>query len=482
MSGSDAAGGEIVEVMLSWGGDWRDGGQGSVLGTKYLRPGERFSVGERKRKGTKAGEEGCDALVPSEVLGATEADLVMYGTGGALVLPPSGAQVWVDAFPAPAGPITLARDQVVEVAIGAFTLRARLVESEAFVSAFAPAEEASKYGGFALSALAHVSCLAALALFLPALGATDDEEITRDQLLTMQHLLSASAEREEEAKEAEVVAPAEAAEDHGASGGGRAIGKAGAMGTPNAPQAAGHWSAAGDNPRELQSLSHEEKQALVKDFGMLGLLATMNADPNAPTVPWGDVLGGADRESHLGALFGPDPADSWGIGGLALGRNDEGGGGNNLGTGINDVGELSQSLDRRIGGNDPGGFGHGCGGKPCFLGRHEVGAKLRMPREIVTNGHLPGEVIQRIIRQNAGRFRACYEGGLRTNPSLEGRVEVRFIIDRQGQVSVAQDGASDLPNAAVRSCIVKSFYALSFPSPDNGTVTVVYPIALTPAS
>jgi hypothetical protein len=376
----------------------------------------------------------------------------------------------------------LAPGQVVDVAIGQFTLRARFVEAEMLASSFASSVEASDYGGLALSALAHLSCIAALALFLPALGATDDAEISRDQLLTMQHLLTASAEREQEAEEADTQAPADAPEDHGASGGGRAVGKSGAMGTPNAPQVQAHWSAAGDSPRELQSLSHEEKQALVKDFGMLGLLATMNADPNAPTVPWGDVLRGADRESHQGSIFGADPGDTWGIGGLNISGPDEGGGGNSLGIGINDVGGLSASLDRRVGSGDPGGWGKGCGGKPCLLGgTHKVGAGLRMPREITTNGRLPRDVIQRIIRQNAGRFRACYESGLRTNPSLEGRVEVRFIIDRQGQVSVAQDGSSDLPSDGVRSCIVKSFYSLSFPSPDNGTVTVVYPMVLTPA-
>jgi hypothetical protein len=81
-----------------------------------------------------------------------------------------------------------------------------------------------------------------------------------------------------------------------------------------------------------------------------------------------------------------------------------------------------------------------------------------------------------------GMYRACYEGGLRTNPSLEGRVVVKFMIDRTGQVSMAQDGGSDLPNDAVNRCIVQSFYSLSFPTPDSGSVTVTYPIVLTPAS
>jgi len=42
------------------------------------------------------------------------------------------------------------------------------------------------------------------------------------------------------------------------------------------------------------------------------------------------------------------------------------------------------------------------------------------------NGRLPPEVIQRIVRQNFGRFRNCYESSLRTNPSLTGRVAVKF--------------------------------------------------------
>ena len=465
-------GGDVVEVISFRGAVT---GTECVLATKYLRPGDRFAVGEA---------EGCDVLVPNEVLRAPRVDLVTYDAGGAVVVPPHGAQVWVNGLPAPAEPATLTRENAIDLAVGAFSLRARLVEAEAFASSFAPAaEDASKYGGFALSALAHVSCLAALALFLPALGGTDDEEISRDQFLTMQHLLTASAEREQEAKEAEEPAPAATAEDHGASGGGRAIGKAGAMGTPNAPQNAGHWSAAGDEARELQSLSREAKQALVKDFGILGLLATMNADPNAPTVPWADVLRGADRASHLGGLFGADPADSWGIGGLTLGGADEGAAATTSALGSTRSAASRRRSTDASATHDPGGFGKGCGGKPCLLGgTHEVGAKLRMPREITTNGRLPRDVIQRIIRQSAGRYRACYETGLRTNPALEGRVEVRFVIDRAGQVSTAQDGSSDLPNDAVRSCIVKSFYALSFPPPENGTVTVVYPMVLTPAS
>jgi hypothetical protein len=96
------------------------------------------------------------------------------------------------------------------------------------------------------------------------------------------------------------------------------------------------------------------------------------------------------------------------------------------------------------------------------------------------SGRLPPEIIQRIVRQNAGRFRLCYENGLRGNPNLQGRVSVRFIIGRDGAVSSVGNGGSDLPDTSVVSCVTRAFYGLSFPQPEDGIVTVVYPIMFTP--
>jgi hypothetical protein len=102
------------------------------------------------------------------------------------------------------------------------------------------------------------------------------------------------------------------------------------------------------------------------------------------------------------------------------------------------------------------------------------------PGVTTVRGRLPSEVIQRVVRQNYGRFRQCYEAGLRTNPNLTGRVTARFVIGRDGAVTNAVNGGGDLPDAAVTSCVISAFYGLSFPSPDNGIVTVTYPIMLTP--
>lgn len=98
------------------------------------------------------------------------------------------------------------------------------------------------------------------------------------------------------------------------------------------------------------------------------------------------------------------------------------------------------------------------------------------------NGRLPPEVIQRIVRQNYGRFRLCYENGLKTDPTLQGKVAVKFVIASDGSVSTAsEDPSTTLPDKTVVSCVVRGFSGLSFPAPEGGgIVTVVYPVIFSP--
>ena len=96
-------------------------------------------------------------------------------------------------------------------------------------------------------------------------------------------------------------------------------------------------------------------------------------------------------------------------------------------------------------------------------------------------GRLPPETVQFTVRQNAGRFRACYSQGLLRNPKLRGRVTTKLTMNPDGDVVDAIDGGSDLPDQRVISCIVETFKSLTFPKPPGSYwVTVIYPFMLHP--
>jgi hypothetical protein len=119
------------------------------------------------------------------------------------------------------------------------------------------------------------------------------------------------------------------------------------------------------------------------------------------------------------------------------------------------------------------GFGAGHG---RLGGEHLARAPQVRMGSTTVSGRLPPEVIQRIVRQNFGRFRACYQDGLRRRKDLAGRVTVRFVIGRDGSVMSLGNGGSDLGDAAVIACVIRAFGGLSFPQPEGGIVVVTYPI------
>ena len=100
---------------------------------------------------------------------------------------------------------------------------------------------------------------------------------------------------------------------------------------------------------------------------------------------------------------------------------------------------------------------------------------------ITVTGDIPPEVIARIVRQSFGRFRLCYENGLRSNPGLEGTVVTNFVIGRDG--SVVQSGPDTpamLHDDLTVGCIMRAFANLSFPTPERGPVKVRFPITFSP--
>jgi Ca-activated chloride channel family protein len=194
-----------------------------------------------------------------------------------------------------------------------------------------------------------------------------------------------------------------------------------------------------------------------------GMVGSLDGHPSGAS----SIVSAAEPSANTPGL------DAMGAGGLGLSGTGEGGGGKGEGIGLGSIGTLGHAA----GTGEGQGFGSGHG---RLGGSHrEKPPSVRMGA-VSVSGRLPPEVIQRIVRQSFGRFRLCYENGLRSNPNLQGRVSVRFTIGADGNVSGTGNGGSDLPDGNVIACVVRGFGGLMFPAPEGGNVVVTYPIIFAP--
>jgi hypothetical protein len=326
--------------------------------------------------------------------------------------------------------------------------------------------------------------LGTLAFYVPNLALTEDEGVDDDQVRMIQQYLTANAERNQIIEET----PNESAPtaERGGHEGHRSPGDEGKMGSTVTKRTSGRFGIRGPADNPAPHLGKAELLEMARTFGMVELLGNLNANAEKGMAsPWGQgVASGRDDLDAVGQLYGESIGDSAGFGGLGLSGTGQGGGcrgaGCGAGVGLLEVGTIGGGrgfCDPSRGPCDGMGRGNGLGRGPGHASR---APRLRPDGVTHVSGRLPPEVIQRIVRQNYGRFRFCYEQGLTRNPNLEGRVATRFVIGRDGAVSNAQNGGSDLPDATVVACIVQSFYGLSFPAPEGGIVTVTYPISLQP--
>lgn len=210
---------------------------------------------------------------------------------------------------------------------------------------------------------------------------------------------------------------------------------------------------------------HLARQAALRQAQEAGMLALLGS--SSATAPWA----GGDPLAARGNMWGDEIGSSFGAGGLGLSGIGRGGGGGE-GIGLGNIGTLGHGAGTGTG----QGFGSGSG----RLGgtSRSKPPSVRMGATSVS-GKLPPEVIQRIVRQNFGRFRLCYENALRTSPNMEGRVTVSFVIGTEGNVS-GVSAKTDMSDASIASCVSKAFNNLMFPKPEAGVVKVTYPINFSP--
>ena len=458
---------EAIEIMILWGD--------SILHVAHLSPARSFHVGE----------ENADFVIPAGTIGASRLPVVLVGADGkARVVVPAtakasieteGKRAPVDAMTAMpcadlAGSVEVALSlgQRVKVEIGGLTIQVSSVKAGRKVKGAPVAMQGKGLSWHGVSLAVHAGLLAAAAFFLPPLGVDEQDGISADDKFFIQHALDVSAEREEEKKETpELVETTD--KSPGGSSGARAQDSEGKAGSTTSRNTDGRLAFSGPKDNMDPQIARTAAIDDARNFGMIGMLNVMNGG-SAVTAPWGGETSlGSDPRDANGNMWGSSLDDAAGAGGLGLSGLEQGGGGKGEGIGIDRI----RTIGANLGG--PGGFNR------QFKPRdHKTSAPIVRPQGVTTSGRLPAEIIQRTVRQNFGRFRFCYEQALRQNPNLQGRVAVRFVIGRDGSVSQVSNGGSDLPDQNAVSCVVRSFYGMSFPSPENGIVTVTYPILFQP--
>lgn len=466
-AGEEDSARHVLEVVVLWGS--------TILAVRHGGQNGEIVVGDFP---------GSIARLPEAVLGAAHATIAKAQEGSFTVVAPERALVRVNGSEVhvkDAREVHMTVDERVSLSLGDFEIRfAVLPEAERVAPV--PLFDRLRDGGagyMAAAGLAHGALIGAFA-FQPAdlQGEEESAEARAKRLGAIRQYLQASAEPERaierEPAEAEPAAPAP-------GGGARAKGAEGKLGKEGAAATDHRYGIAGRADETDPRPSRERALAEAREFGAIGILGTLSHDSAGPTAPWGDAIArGVDPKSALGAMFGATIGESAGNGGLGLSGIGEGGGGSFQGIGLDAIGGLGHWTGPP--GTGPGGFGT-CQGEHCGKGlraHRPRGPVLREAGKTEVIGRLPPELIQRVVRQNFGRFRSCYEAGLRANPSLGGRVVTRFVIDRSGVVAHATDGGSDMPDKAVVGCVTRAFQGLSFPEVEGGIVQIVYPIMFTP--
>jgi hypothetical protein len=210
------------------------------------------------------------------------------------------------------------------------------------------------------------------------------------------------------------------------------------------------------DPEAEARAAAERRARLAADVQKMGVLKILGAKGEngsvADLVKGGDVSGDADKVfAQVGGV-----GVASGAGGL---RSAKGAGG---------TGSLRGGGSLRASG--PGEVGTGERG-----GERAVKGIVKDSAPVDVDGSLDPAVIAREIRGRLGAIKACYESGLKRNPNIGGKLQLRFEISSVGKVTSAEIENDTMHDEEVASCIKSRVSTWRFPAPAGGSVQFSYP-------
>ncbi len=418
----------VAEVVVRWG-------EGEILEVRHLRAGETFRVA------------GGDAVVRAL------AERAEIDVRRGVTLTRAGVALGE-------GLHAIDEGQSASFEVAGLRYLVRSVHGARRIAAKTPIDKRpfAYVGG---AALFHLVLFGVFALQPPRAGALSTDVIDTSSRLVA-HYVAAQETIPEETRDA-------SGRDGGQVGMG-AMGETGAAGTTRAPHTRRRLAIPGSADRRDQRLGRLA-QGDVRQTGILGVLAGMQAMAG-PSSPYASATAiGSDAMAALGAMLGATPGDSFGWNGLGPAGTGSGGGDRSADT-------IGVGRYRTVGSARDYGTGVvGCIGAMCRrAARVPSGVELGHPEP---RGALAAEVIRRVVSRHRAEIRFCYEQALQSRPDLEGRVVARFVISPTGAVTSSMASGS-LGHPGVEQCVAQAVRRWSFPAPeDGGVVTVSYPFLFT---
>ena len=160
-------------------------------------------------------------------------------------------------------------------------------------------------------------------------------------------------------------------------------------------------------------------------------------------------------------LSGQGMAVGHGAGGLGFKGTGQGGGGIGMG--------------RVVGyGRVETGGGAGAGKASNKIAESAPRPVVRSAASAEVSGYADRNVVLGVLRRHQSAFKAAYEKALKTNPTLAGKIVVRFTIGKDGKVTKAEVTSDSLGDEDVSKRIVAIISKLVFPASEQ-EVTISYP-------
>jgi outer membrane biosynthesis protein TonB len=219
-----------------------------------------------------------------------------------------------------------------------------------------------------------------------------------------------------------------------------------------------------ESPEQVAAKKAARTAAIAKAVQSKGILKVLGAlGPGTGGSAVADVFG-------TGGGIGDVASALSGAGGVAV-ANDPGAAGGRKGGGQGEAASI-------------GNLATGGGGKVGYGAKTEVRVSGSVAAEEaeVDSADIDQAKLASFVKARMGLIKACYENALKRNPSLKGKIAIRFTILETGALADVTPAQNGLGSPEVASCIVNTMRSWRTQFRPSGPVTVEYPFVFQPVN